>query len=648
MIILGLHFGHDASVCISVDGKILLAVEIERINRIKHSMGITAEDISLCLSDVGIKIEEIDFCTLTSTQLVEYVFQNKENLSFEVVKHFKHNYPCSFYDSFNVKPEEFVKSQKGWLGVVFSEIPEHPYHKCFPNWQKYLNDKDNLLGGFEKFVQNELWNKARTFREIENTNYRNIIENDNISFGFTYPAVVNLFGNKIPAYIFSHHYAHAAYSFYESPYSEAAIITNDGACPGADDVGYETGLFAYGSGNRLYPLTPNYMVIGELYDRTASQLGFKDLGGAGKLMGLSAYGKPIFFDEKYVGNIFDIDKHNDWLFHCKKMATDMGYDLSLLGAEKHILSPINIDLAASAQKLAEETMLHASRIIKNALKTSEIITNNLCLSGGVALNCPANTRIINEGPFSSIFVPPAVGDGGLSIGSSLALYYNIMGNERKVAAQPSPLIAFTGLIHSDSISAVEEAISEYKNEIQVLKYSNLAEVASNDLFSNRVIAWFEGRSELGPRALGHRSILANPCYKENWERVNLIKSRELWRPFAPMVLEEDAHEFFNNTQLPTYFMLINANVKSSQLPATTHVDGSARVQCVSQECGIIYSVLKQFGTLSGIAVLMNTSFNGPGEPIIETPSQAIKFLISTDLDALFFPCLNLKIMKNCE
>lgn len=637
MIILGLHFGHDASVSVIKDGEVLICLEIERINRIKHAIGINFGDIETALKEVGLKVEDVDYATLTSTQLVEYLFFDDAKLSinFELQEaHLK--VPCTITDVLKIDAAEFEESKVGWLKHVFSNVENHPYHKFIPNGKELVKDDKKLFGEFERFVDADVWHKVVKLDDVANTDYSHFIKTNDVSYGFHYPVTLKLLDRKIPAFVFSHHYAHIAYSFYQSPYNDAALLSNDGA--GGGELGYACGFFGYGKGNRIFPLTPNNLTAGEIYDWSAIVVGFDGSGGAGKLMGLSAYGKPKFFDHKFVGNWYDCDKASSqkWTDHCVEMAKKMGYDLTPLGDKSKILEPINVDIAASTQKLIEEIMLKSTRSLHSALSSSNVVSKNLCLSGGVALNCPANSRIINEGPFNDVFVPPAVGDMGLSIGSALALYHNLLGYER-VVKKLSPQLAYLGLSSSSSDEVIQASLPKYQN-IEVVQgdEAQIAKMMAQDLADNKIVALFYGRSEVGPRALGHRSIIANPTKKENWQRVNLIKSRELWRPFAPIVLQDDAYDYFDSTQLPSYFMLLNAEVRSRAIPAVTHVDGSARVQSVNEECGIIFEILKNFKAITGDSVLMNTSFNGPGEPVIEMPEQAINFLLSTDLDALYF------------
>jgi len=641
MKILGLHFGHDATVSIIDDGEILVAMECERVNRIKHSMGLTINDILHCLSDVNLNIEDIDFCSITSTQLVEYVFRDKAQLDIKLGHTTEHNFPCSLVDKLEVTAKEFNETSAGWLDYVFTNLPNHPYHKFLPEGKDLLKNKENILGGFEKFVYTPLWDKVKTLNDISKTDYSFLINNNDVSYGFYFPATLFLNKKPIPSYIFSHHYAHAAYTFFESPHFESAIMTNDGAGAGGEG-GYVLGMFAYGKGNRLFPITPNHMICGDIYDSSSWRIGLD----AGKFMGLSSYGSPTFFSKDFVGNWFDIDKKFpvDWIKHCEDKAKKLKYDLRSFGKKKEILSPVNIDFASSTQKLIEESIIYASKSLKESLKKSDVDTKNLCLSGGVALNCPANTRLVNKKDYSNIFIPPSVGDTGLAIGSALALYYNVMGNKRNLKKDLSQL-AFKGLNSSCTLSSIEKGILKFKNSLVIEKSEFIESLAANDLFRNKIIGWFDGRSELGPRALGHRSILANPIYSTNWAKVNKIKKRETWRPFAPIVLESEAKKYFSKTQYPSYFMLLNASVKTKKIPAVTHVDNSARYQSVNKNTGHVYNLLIEFKKLSGIPILLNTSFNGPGEPIVESINHAINFLLTSKLDSLYIPSANLKITR---
>jgi carbamoyltransferase len=633
MIILGLHFGHDASVSIIKDGEVILCMEVERHKRIKHIIGLEYKDIEQALNDCNLTIEDIDYATLTSTQLVEYIFPEPKELNISIEKLKEHDkYACTLMKELDVPSKKFLESGIGWLRHVLKNLPKHPYQRnVLKKFKDTIEKTENYLPNFERFIDTALWNKRLSLKDIAKTDYSALL-NDSVRHGFHYPASLNLKLKKIPAYIFSHHYAHICYSYYQSPYEEAAVLSNDGA-GGGEEIKYACGFFAYGYKNKLYPYSPNTLTAGELYDTSAAAIGLD----AGKLMGLASYGNPRFYTKAFTGNWFDYDRAspNAWVDHCVQEAKRQGYDLTHFGNREKILEPINVDFAASTQKLAEEIMLEAAATLHASLTTSKKNVKNLCLSGGVALNCPANSRLSNESAFHNIYIPPAIGDMGLSIGSALGLYHNVMGYERKIKKQ-KPSQAYLGLKSSCDNNLLDEAIKNFKDKIKATKLKNTAKAMADDLTKNKVIALFDGRSEIGPRALCHRSIIANPKHFENWERVNKIKGREPWRPFAPIVLEGEEEKYFYGCPFPSYFMLFNAVVKTDEVPAITHVDRTSRIQSISKDCGIIYNVLQEFKKQGNIPILMNTSFNGPGEPIVETPEHAIGFLLSTNLDAVYF------------
>ena len=245
------------------------------------------------------------------------------------------------------------------------------------------------------------------------------------------------------------------------------------------------------------------------------------------------------------------------------------------------------------------------------------------MSGGCALNCPANSMLHRIGRFSEIFVPPSVDDSGLALGAAFLTTHDLFDIPRVKHDPYSSTSAYLG--RSWSKSQVKAAIAANVSDILIEEPLNAPDQAAKDLANNRIIAWFEGRSEIGPRALGNRSILANPRFKENWRRTNEIKTREHWRPFAPAVLEEKSDEWFEGAPSISPFMLFTAQVKSKSLPAVTHVDGSARVQTVGKQCGGIRKVLESLDQRTGVPVVLNTSFNGP---CIKEITTEIIFIIS--------------------
>ena len=636
MIVLGLHLGHDASVCVVRDGEVVVCLEAERVQRTRRIISLSPSDIVACLDDAGVSVADIDFCAITSTQLIEYLFRDPRRLAITLETHRGHVLPCTLTDTLGVRPETMRRLASGWLQSIFAKPDDHFYRRLLPDGDAIFADPANVLGAFEHFVDFPLWDQVRRFDEIARTDYLPLIENDAASYGFHYPVVTKLLGRDIPSYVFSHHVAHLAYAFYSSPHGEAALLSHDG---GGHGGGYLCGLFGYGRGNRLYPFTPHHLAIGEIYDVTANLLALGTVGGAGKLMGLAAYGKPAFYDPSFSGNWYDIGERppDTWTQHCLALAKTYGYDLSALADPSRMTAPVNADIAASTQRLVEDTIMRAAQTLYLALAGSGRPVRNVSMSGGVALNCPANSLLIEKGPFSSVFVPPAVNDEGLSIGAAQALTHNLCGVPRREPARHTPTIAYLGLRSSANPERVRAAVEAHATLLHVENIDDTAACAAQALAKGSIIGWFEGRSEVGPRALGHRSILAHAGVQDNWARVNQIKGRELWRPLAPAVLEEEAHRYFSPRTLPSYFMLLNSTVTSREIPAVTHVDGSARVQTVSEDCGLVYQLLRRFRDLTGLAVLLNTSFNGPGEPIVETPEHAIKFLLRTTLDELYFP-----------
>jgi carbamoyltransferase len=295
-----------------------------------------------------------------------------------------------------------------------------------------------------------------------------------------------------------------------------------------------------------------------------------------------------------------------------------------------------VDIAASTQKLFEEIIIVATECTSKLFKNMKMPMENLCYAGGTALSCPTNSRLYQKSLFKNLYIPPDCDDSGLSIGSALYLYHNIFDNPLPLNEEGSLHLSSYPYLGGDFRGkAVEVALKAVADHIDVTQPDNCSHAAAEDIYEDKIVAWFEGRSEIGPRALGHRSLLANPRKKENWKRVNALKSREDWRPFAPAVLEDEATKWFSGAPSHSPHMLFTAQVTTPDLPAITHVDGSSRLQTVSPEVGEFYHLLVHLKTLSGYGVVLNTSFNGPGEPIIEKPEEALQFLLTTNLDALY-------------
>ncbi|MFN7222106.1 MAG: carbamoyltransferase C-terminal domain-containing protein [Burkholderiales bacterium] len=643
MIILGLQFGHDGSVCVLKDGAVAAYVYREREARVKHAIGITGHEIDKALNLAGITLDEVNLIAIVSTQSVEILSGLIPNFTIDFNPHPDH-----------AKVQSPLVGMMSQAGIEVRKVLNHQLHDLLPDktnsalqrrvYELMCPEAEQITAGslewvgwLDQYASLQHWDQGLSLPDIATRiDARPLFDNATVKYGFHYPVTVGLGNRSFAGFFVNHHISHAASCFFRSTYSEAAVLTHDGYANGA---GYNGGLMCYGRGNELLPLGPHHLAIGSLYDAVGILLNLGFQGPAGKLMGLAPYGKPRFFHPRFAGNWYDIAQtqkrahHEVWIEHCLASAQKMGYDMSALGVKERITDPINVDIAASTQKLFEESYLGTVQTLHALMVNSGVNVKELCLSGGTALNCPSNSRIYRESSFDNIFIEPSCGDDGLAIGSALYVYHHLLGNKRTLPTQDvRPEVAYLGA------QFTPEQIAQVLKEADGISFERLPnshEVAAADLHANKVIAWFEGASECGPRALGHRSILANPSHADNWERVNRIKGREWWRPFAPSVLEEEAPKWFAGLPAHSPHMLFTGQVLSDRVPAIRHVDGSSRIQTVAPSVGAYYSLIKSFFAMSGIPLVLNTSFNGPGEPIIETPEQAIAFLKSTALDALY-------------
>lgn len=641
MIVLGLHFGHDAGVAVLRDGQIVSCVIRERQVRVKHAMTLDIKTICKALKDAEVKNSEIDLCAITSTQGVELIIDNPKEVSVSLGSNaWVNKIPCTM--DVGKPPILSRRVFSSRFGEDYSSMSamyaSNPYSKYYPEYWASDGKQNELSGWMDEYVYDDLWHPPKTLKALSTTRLSSGIRNESLRFGFHYPASISLQGCQLPAFFINHHSCHAASSYYQSGFNAAAIFSQDGG----SGIGYDSGMFYYGEENRLYPIAPHHSILGVLYDLVAALMNLGD-SSAGKLMGLAAYGKPSFYDRKFLGNrndLVNLTREIDathivqqWLHHCLSLGKDMGYDLEPFGDSARMTAPINIDIAASTQKLFEENTLALTEALHNGLRENGIIVDCLCLSGGTALNCPSNSRIYLEGRFKDIFVEPGCDDSGLAIGAALNCYFNLLDQPLLKTRNRRFSSPFLGphVGEADILSAIEC----FKEHVHYEKMSECALDAAHELEKNRLIGWFYGRSEIGPRALGHRSILADARDEKNWERVNKIKNRELWRPFAPAVLESEAEQWFSGIQLPSPYMLFNARVKSRETPAITHVDGSARIQTVNKNDGHFYDLLAEFFKITHVPIILNTSFNGPGEPIVETPFDAVKFFVGSNLDVLY-------------
>ena len=432
-----------------------------------------------------------------------------------------------------------------------------------------------------------------------------------------------------------HHLSHAAYSFLTSPFQESAILTVDG-------VGeWATTSMGTGKENKI-ELTKDLRwphSVGMLYSAFTYFLGFRVNEGEYKLMGLSAYGKPKYYDlimEKL------IDLKDDGSFHLNMKYFAFTYDKVMTNKKFSALfncsvrtedgpaEQIHYDIAASAQKVLEEILMRMVRYIHK--NTGQ---KNLCLGGGVALNGVANYKILKEGPFENIFIPPSPGDAGSALGAALYGYYSIQNKQRSIEKDNSIKVSnevFIGPEYSNE--DIENFLNEKGISFEKYERQQLLEKVAKLISEQNVVGWYQGRMEWGPRALGNRSILSDPRNPKMKDILNeKIKHREGFRPFAPSILEEYASEYFELEISSPYMLLVTKVKKPDQIPAVTHVDGTARVQTISRITNeLYYDLINEFYKLTNVPVLINTSMNVRGEPIVNTLEQAHNMIVKTDMD----------------
>jgi carbamoyltransferase len=434
-----------------------------------------------------------------------------------------------------------------------------------------------------------------------------------------------------------HHLAHAASSYLVSPFKEAAIYTIDG-------VGeWETTTRGYAKGSEIY-LNKKIEFphsLGLLYSTATAHLGFSVNNSEYKVMGMAPYGKPKYYDKfkKIIDMKEDGSFHLDmsyFSFHYKAYMPSKKYikEFGPVRVAESKVTQYHMDLAASLQKITEEILLKGLNDLYKETKSK-----NLCISGGVALNSVANGKILKNTPFENIYIIPPAGDGGTCVGAAAYVYYSILKNRRD--ANKVLDSAYLGPSYDDS--EIKKFLD--KNKIKYTKFKNDSELVDRTaklIYQNNVIGWFQGRMEFGPRALGARSILSNACNPKMKDIINTkVKHRERFRPFAPVVCLDDAQTYFecdNPILIPTDFMLMVYPIKKEyhkKIPAVTHVDGSGRLQTIRREQNhLYYDLIKKFGKHSGIPILINTSFNIRGEPIVCTPFDAYKCMMGTGIDFL--------------
>ncbi len=434
-----------------------------------------------------------------------------------------------------------------------------------------------------------------------------------------------------------HHMSHAAHAFYTSSFEESAILTIDG-------VGeWSTTSFGYAKNNSI-KITNDLRwphSLGLFYSAFTYFLGFRVNEGEYKLMGLSAYGTPKYYD-LILDNLIDVK--DDGSIHLNMKYYAFTYDKVMTSkkfSELFGISPktkdektlqIHFDIAASAQKVLEDIILKMVNHIFNKTKMK-----NLCFGGGVALNGVANYKILKEGPFDKIHIPPSPGDAGSAVGAAQYLYYIYHKNSKNISKDNTQLIHENVYVGPSFSDAEIKKFLDLKNiPYESFDRQPLLVKTAQLIADGNIVGWYQGKMEWGPRALGNRSILADPRREDMKDILNAkIKHRESFRPFAPSILEEYASDYFDMNE-PSPYMLMVAHVKKPKdIPAVTHVDGTGRLQTVSKESNpLYYNLINEFYKITGVPVIINTSMNVMGEPIVNTPEQAYSMIVKTDMDCI--------------
>lgn len=438
-------------------------------------------------------------------------------------------------------------------------------------------------------------------------------------------------GFKGETVFIKHHLSHAASAFLVSPFRNAAILTADG-------VGeWATATLGFGKENDIKILKEIYFPdsLGLFYTALTTYLGFKALEGEGIVMGLAGYGQPVYVDKlkqtiriKPDGS-FTLDQRFFGFFNeGSKMYTSRF--IKTFGRERRPqeeLTQRHCDMAASLQRLTEEILI---RMVNNIYQETKI--DKLCLAGGLFLNCVANHKIMENSPFSEVFIQPAAGDSGGALGAASYLYHGLLGNPRDHVMED----AYLG--PQFSANQIRKILISKELNFKELNEEALVKEIAEKIRCNKIVGWFQGKMEFGPRALGNRSLLANPCHCGMKDMLNSkVKNRESFRPYAPAVLEERVNDFFIAKQFSP-FMLLAATVKEDKkkiIPAVTHVDGTARVQIVHRKTNPrFWKLIKEFENITGIPMVINTSFNLKGEPMVCSPQDALNDFLKSEMDVL--------------
>jgi carbamoyltransferase len=584
--ILGISaFYHDSAAALIEDGRIVAAAQEERFTRVKHDANFPKNAIAFCLDHAGIGLDDVDH-------------------------------------------------------IAFFEKPFLKFERLL---ESYLSVAPSGYSSFAKAVP--LWVKEKLFQ-------KKLLRDELSEFEGTRPIDSRLLFGE-------HHQSHAASAFYPSPFDEAVVLTMDG-------VGeWTTTSVAVGRDNRLEMLREIHFPhsLGLLYSAFTYYAGFKVNSGEYKLMGLAPYGEPVYAD-LIKENIIDIKPDGTFRLDMAYFNYVQGLTMtskrfdSLFGRPprkpEDRLEPFHMDVAASIQKVTEEVVLRLTRDL-----AARHGIPNLCLAGGVALNCVANGHVLRDGAFENIWIQPAAGDAGGALGAALCAYHWHLDNPREVAPPGTDSMAgaYLGPVYTNA--DIQERLRRAGAVFDVVDDDEAyADRVAAALAEGMAVGWFQGRMEFGPRALGGRSILGDPRSADMQKTLNLkVKFRESFRPFAPSVLADDVADWFELDRSSPYMLLVagvqtdrriemtddqknlfgidKLNVPRSEIPAVTHVDYSARVQTVHEDTNPrYYRLLKSFKEKTGCPVIVNTSFNVRGEPIVCTPEEALSCFMGSDIDIL--------------
>ena len=589
--ILGISsYYHDSAAALIIDGKIISAIQEERLTRIKNDPSFPSKSIKMILSSNNLKLSEID----------AIVFYEKPFLKFErIIETYLDNIPRGFLS--------FSKSMPLWI-------------------------KEKLFQ--KKLLLNELLNIDKNFKDEK----------------------------KI--FFSEHHLSHAASAFYPSPYENAVILTLDG-------VGeWATSTVSIGEGNQIklkeeinYPDS-----LGLLYSAFTYYCGFKVNSGEYKLMGLAPYGEPKF-KKLILSNLIDVKFDGSFKLNMKFFNYSTGLTMinknfiKLFGRKERMpeseIDSFYCDVASSIQAALEEIILKICAHLKKKYNQE-----NLCLAGGVALNCVANGKILEKNLFKNIWIQPASGDSGGSLGAALAYWFMHLNSERNIENTDGMSGSYLGPCFSEN--EIEDVLISKKAVYKKYNEHQMMNLVAEELSNNKVVGWFQGRMEFGPRALGNRSILADPRSNKIQKELNLkIKYRESFRPFAPSIIYEDLNEWFDTSKESPFMLFVSKVRKDKRLvvdekikrgvdklslyrsiiPGVTHVDYSARVQTVKKNINQkFYNLLRKFKEKTNCPILINTSFNVRGEPIVCNIDEAFNCFMTTDLDILV--CENFILYKH--